>query len=75
KIFEDYIVELLTLGYVVNVYTFFSSAILTISGLENVQRFAVLDKQIFNHFSDLFAIFKENGIELIELDFDNANNL
>ncbi|WP_278491473.1 glycosyltransferase family 52 [Acinetobacter gyllenbergii] len=69
KIFEDYIVEVLGKGYSVEVYTFFSSAALTVSGLENVQIFSVVNKQIFNYFSDLFNVFDENGIRFIEVEF------
>lgn len=69
KIFEDYIIEVLGEGYIVEVYTFFSSAALTVSGLENVQIFSVVNKQIFSYFSDLFNIFEENGIRFIEVEF------
>lgn len=73
KIFEDYIVELLAKNYNVEVYTFFSSAALTVVGLQNVKVYSLFDNIVFNRFSELFLQFKENGVNLINLDHENEN--
>lgn len=73
KIFEDYILELLDQGYEVEVFCFFSSAALTVVGLQNVKVYSLFDNLVFNRFSELFLQFKENGVNLINMDHKNEN--
>lgn len=68
KIFEDYVLELLMEGYIVEVYTFFSSAALTVSNLDNVNVFAVVDMETKSFFLELYKIFEKNNVVLIKLD-------
>ncbi|MBD0172115.1 hypothetical protein IAF16_18925, partial [Acinetobacter baumannii] len=68
KIFEDYIVELLAKGHFVEVYTFFSSAALTVANLQNVKVSAVVDNDTLNFFLELYNFFEMSGVQLVELD-------
>ena len=66
-IFEDYVINLLELGYFVEVYTFFSTTALNLSSLKNVKVFSLKNGELYGSYSDLYDLFELNNIKVIEL--------
>lgn len=66
KIFEDFLLEYLEKNKdkVITVYTFFSTAIINIKDIDNVNVFACYSKQIDPKFDHVYDVFREMNIPL-----------
>lgn len=67
-IFEDYAVDLLSKYSRLKVYTFTSSAILNICGLENVELYAFKTEHLKFDYLSLYDIFKVQNIKILNID-------
>jgi len=63
-IFEDYLISLITKNKKINIYTFFSTAALNVSNLENIKIFCLKNEYIFSRYKLTYDLFE--GIENIE---------
>lgn len=67
KIFEDYIFDLLAAHYSIEVYTFLSTAALTVANIEKLKVYALYNDELYQDFFELYEIFRKNNIGLIKV--------
>ena len=67
KIFEDYIFDLISNGYNVNIYTFLSTVALTVSGVNNVKIYSIADDELYAYFQEVYEIFEKNNVNVLRV--------
>lgn len=68
KIFEDYVKELRSDGYIVKVYAFLSTALLNLNGQNGVKCYLIHNEELYRKYIELYKIYEEAGIEIIDLE-------
>lgn len=65
-IFEDYVLTLLEQGYVVNIYSFLSTAALNVASICNVHVYVLYDEKIAQKYSGFYTLLNSLNCKLCE---------
>jgi len=67
-IFEEYIITLIDQGYKINLFTFFSTAALNVSVLNNVKIYCLKNKFLENKYKEIYHVFRKfNNVSFKEI--------